>query len=123
MRAGLDSAREAGRVLLEVKGRLPHGTFLPWVAAHTQVSARTAQGCMRLSLNWPRLVADPNTQRVAHLPLRDALALLAEPGEIEPPAYPDPPDPLGENPTEDELLTWIEMMDRRDEATDRAWAH
>ena len=71
--------------------------------------------------DWPTLEA--KAQRVADLPLRDALALLAEPGETEPPAYPPDPEPLGENPTEDELLTWIEMMDRRAEATDRAWAH
>ena len=52
VRAGLEPAREAGSALLEVKERLKHGEFLPWVAAHAQLSTRTAQGYMRVSRKW-----------------------------------------------------------------------
>jgi len=96
VRAGLDSAREAGSVLLEVKGRLRHGEFLPWVAAHTQLSARTAQGYMRLSRKWPLLAAGEDTQRVAHLSLRGALALLAEPEDAGDTSDMEEVAPLGE---------------------------
>ena len=78
VRAGLDYARQAGDALIEVKQRLTHGAFLPWVAEHTNLGARTAQGYMRLAREWPRLVASEDAQRVADLPLRAALALLAE---------------------------------------------
>ena len=78
VRAGLDYARQAGDALIEVKQRLTHGAFLPWVAEHTNLGARTAQGYMRLAREWPRLVASEDAQRVADLPLRGALALLAE---------------------------------------------
>lgn len=89
VQAGLNSAREAGTWLRDVKRQLKHGEFQPWVAEHTRLNPRTAQGYMRLSREWPRLVAGDNAQRVAHLPLRDALALLAEPA-----ADPDEVPPL-----------------------------
>ena len=86
VRAALDYAREAGSVLRHVKVRLKHGEFLPWVAEHTRLSARTAQGYMRVSREWPRLVASEDAHHVADLPLRKALALLAEPGADKPAA-------------------------------------
>lgn len=73
----LAHARRAGELLAEVKKQLLHGDWLPWLAEHCPtISTRTAQAYMRVAAHWPELEA--NTQRVAHLPFRQALALLAE---------------------------------------------
>jgi hypothetical protein len=77
VRAALERARQAGQLLLEAKAQCRHGEWLPWLSANVRLSERTAQGYMRLAVEWERLQANP--QRVADLPLRDALALLAEP--------------------------------------------
>ena len=83
------------------------------------ISERTAQAYMRVARDWPTLEA--KAQRVADLPLRDALALLAESGEAEPAADMEEVPTLGANPTADELLAWIEAMRRRTDAADRAF--
>lgn len=40
-------AKEAGRLLLEVKASLPHGEFTPWIEANLSVGARQAQRYMQ----------------------------------------------------------------------------
>jgi ParB-like chromosome segregation protein Spo0J len=79
-RAGLDHAIEAGRLLIEAKALCGHGGWLAWLAENCAVSQRTAQAYMRLARNQTAL---SNTQRVADLPMREALALLSAP------TYPD----------------------------------
>ena len=77
-REGLQHARRAGALLLEAKGQCAHGEWLPWVHERCAFSERTAQVYMRIARQWPEL---ENPQRVADLPLRQAVALLAEPRE------------------------------------------
>ncbi len=85
--SALHHARRAGELLTEAKEALAHGAWLPWLAEHCPtVPARTAQLYMRIASEWPRLAAEANTQRVAHLTVRDAVALLAEPREGPAPA-------------------------------------
>jgi hypothetical protein len=80
VRSGLEHARRAGALLIEAKAALEHGAWLPWLAEQCpRILERTAQGYMRLAREWPRLEAAGNTQRVADLPLREALLILAEP--------------------------------------------
>ena len=74
---GLEHARRAGELLAEAKAALPHGDWLPWLAEHCDMPERTAQAYLRVAAHWPTLEA--KAQRVADLPLRQALALLAEP--------------------------------------------
>ena len=69
-------AIEAGRLLEEVKSGLAHGEWLPWLAANVDFSARTAQVYLRMHDRREEL---PNAQRVALLPMRQAVRLLAEP--------------------------------------------
>ena len=110
-------ARRAGQLLIEAKAGLAHGSWLSWLGEHCPtISERTAQAYMRVARDWPVLEANP--QRVADLPLRDALALLAEPKDDEPVADLEDVAPLGANPTADELLAWIEAMSRRTDAAD-----
>jgi hypothetical protein len=64
-------AINAGELLTEVKARLKHGQWQPWLAANFPGSATTARNYMRLAANQ---------QRVAVLPtVREAVALLSEP--------------------------------------------
>lgn len=65
----IEHARRAGALLLQVKAELPHGAFLPWVAAHVHVSPRQAQRYMGAALGKPlpvRVIAKCDT--VSHLP-------------------------------------------------------
>lgn len=73
---GLAHAKRAGELLHQAKASLPHGQWLPWLAAHCEVSERTAQAYMQIAAQWP--VLEAKAQRVADLPFRQAMALLAE---------------------------------------------
>ncbi|HRP94893.1 MAG TPA: DUF3102 domain-containing protein [Rhodocyclaceae bacterium] len=68
----VEHAREAGRLLLEVKATLQHGEWLGWLTAHVSVSPRQAQRYMRAaqgkSLPAPRLLPSKN-DTVSHLTL------------------------------------------------------
>jgi hypothetical protein len=79
MRKGFDHAMEAGRLLIEAKGKVQHGEWTDFVQK-CGMSARTAQGYAQLAREWPRL-EKKYPRPVAHLGLRDALALIAEPKE------------------------------------------
>ena len=75
--AGLVHARRAGELLLRAKAELEHGDWLPWLTVHCPaIRERTAQGYMRVAREWSALEA--KAPRVADLPLRQALALLAD---------------------------------------------
>ena len=110
-------ARRAGQLLIEAKAELEHGSWLAWLGEHCPtIPERTAQAYMRVARDWPTLEA--KAQHVADLPLRDALALLAEPRDDEPAADTEEMPTLVANPTADELLAWIKAMSRRTDAAD-----
>jgi hypothetical protein len=67
--SAVEHAARCGELLLQVKAKLPHGQWLPWLREHCEVSPRAAQGYIRLA----RI---PNAQRVSHLSLRGALKAL-----------------------------------------------
>lgn len=80
VRAGIEHARRAGDLLIQAKAGIDHGAWLPWLSAHCPaLSNRAAQRYMRIAREWPRLEAAANTTHVSHLPVREALALLADP--------------------------------------------
>ena len=64
-----------GRRLLEAKGMLPHGEWLPWLNERVEFSERTAQKFMRLAQKWS------NPSALADLGATKALMLLALPEE------------------------------------------
>jgi hypothetical protein len=74
----LEHALECGRLLLQAKAAVTHGEWLPWLEANTSVSARQSQNYMRLTRHRAE-IETANAQRDSHLPIRDAIALLAEP--------------------------------------------
>jgi hypothetical protein len=65
---------KAGRILQEVKARLKHGEYLPWVAANFSGTTRTAQRYKALATKY-----DNVSHLVAATSLRKVAALLAEP--------------------------------------------
>ena len=80
-RSAVAHALNAGRLLIEAKAQVAHGTWLPWLDEHCKISERTAQAYMRVARELPKL-DDGKAQRVADMPLRDALRALAEPQEV-----------------------------------------
>jgi hypothetical protein len=95
LRAGLEHARNAGELLLQVRDQCDHGEWLPWLRDHVQFSERTAQAYMRVARRWGELV-EAKAQGLADLTFEDGLKLLAAPGPAEsiPVRYvPGPPKP------------------------------
>jgi hypothetical protein len=82
--AAVVQARQAGALLIEVKGRLRHGEWLPWLAANCpEIHERVAQNYTRIARNWDRILsaAETRTGR-SYLPgIHEALRLLAEPAD------------------------------------------
>lgn len=64
-----------GQRLIEAKGMLSHGEWLPWLTERVEFSERTAQNFMRLAREWS------NPQALADLGATKALTLLALPPE------------------------------------------
>ena len=78
MSTALDHAKRAGDLLNSAKEQAKHGEWLPWLATNCPgLSARTAQGYMRIAREWPR-VQEANTKRASYLSIREALAVLAD---------------------------------------------
>jgi len=77
LKAGLAHALEAGRLLLEAKGQVEHGQWLPWVEANCRFSERTAQAYMRVVRSLPELEA--KAQGLADLTFEQSVELLASP--------------------------------------------
>ncbi|WP_399696576.1 DUF3102 domain-containing protein [Xenophilus sp.] len=49
----INYAMQAGKLLLEAKGALPHGDWLPWLEANVWVSPRQAQRYMQIAQGRP----------------------------------------------------------------------
>jgi hypothetical protein len=88
-RSAVDAAFCAGRLLTEAKDLLPYGQWEQWLKEHCIVAPRTAQAYMRLFKRMSELPA-PEAQRVALLPLREAMAAITTPADTPPssPRYP-----------------------------------
>jgi hypothetical protein len=87
LRAGIEHAVRAGSLLIDAKKVIDHGHWLPWIRDNFGLSERSAQNFMKLSRDMAALPA-ANAKRVALLPLREALASIAE--SRRPEAHKDP---------------------------------
>ncbi len=73
-RESIERAERIGKKLIEAKRLVGHGHWRDWVKTNCRFSLKTAQNCMRLHRE---ISEDPEkAQRVAFLPLRQALADL-----------------------------------------------
>jgi hypothetical protein len=79
LNAALTHAIAAGRLLMAAKAQIPHGGWLPWVRNNCRCSVRAAQTYMQVASRAEEL--ESKAQRAAPLSYRDALAMLAKPGE------------------------------------------
>lgn len=75
---GLQHLKNAGDALMQIKERMEHGQWLPWLEDRNNwhYSPRQAQQCMRIAVNWDAL---PNTKDSAYLSVDGALKMLAKP--------------------------------------------
>jgi len=73
MQLAAESIIEVGRELIEQKGKLGHGNFLPWIEAEFGMSERSAQNFMSVAEKF-----GSNTQRVADLSYRALIALSSD---------------------------------------------
>ena len=76
----ISRCRVVGDALSEMKKRVDHGAWLPWIDAHCSFDYRQAQQYMKVSDNWSVIKSRlSNAHPGAHLTLKGALALLKEP--------------------------------------------
>jgi Protein of unknown function (DUF3102) len=73
----LAHAMAAGDLLIEAKALVPHGGWLPWLAANVEISDRTARLYMQAAKNRAEIAEAAKWQRDADLSLGEAMALLA----------------------------------------------
>ncbi len=90
-RLALERAAECGRRLIEAKALVPHGKWLPWLEANTNVGARQSQKYMRLAEGWAEIEA--KSELGSHLSLSRALELIAAPDTAPAPDNAPEPDP------------------------------
>lgn len=76
-RTAVTHALRAGELLIQAKAAVDHGAWLAWLRSNVSFSMRTAQGYMRLARELPALEPE-KAQRVAELPLRQALQSFAK---------------------------------------------
>ena len=71
--SAISHAKEAGRLLLEVKAALPHGEFTPWIEANLPVTARQAQRYMQAAEGrTPKLKGKSDTVSYLIAPTNDS---------------------------------------------------
>lgn len=75
-RSAVTCALEAGQLLIQAKALVPHGGWDAWLQENCDVAPRTARSYMRLATQFPTL-SDVERQRVADLPLRQAVRAIA----------------------------------------------
>jgi N6-adenosine-specific RNA methylase IME4 len=86
IRRSMDHALRVGDLLIEAKGLLEHGQWLPWLEENTSIKPRLAQTYMRLAHNREQIEAQAKCGVVAYLTIPDAMQLLApddDPAEQE----------------------------------------
>jgi len=76
----LGHARRAGKLLVEAKGKVRHGEWLPWLEANFEGTERVAQMYMRVHSRWDEIEA--NTKSVSDLTLSGALRSIGAPVEV-----------------------------------------
>jgi tetratricopeptide (TPR) repeat protein len=75
-RSAVECAMRAGALLTQAKALVQHGEWETWLQQHVMCAPRTAQAYMRLHAKVQTLPA-PEAQRVAGLPLREAIKAIA----------------------------------------------
>ena len=75
-RSAVDHALTVGGLLIEAKSQVPHGHWDEWLTSNCTVAPRTARAYMKLAKDVP-LLPESKRQRVADLPVREAVRAIA----------------------------------------------
>lgn len=75
-RSALAAALAAGELLNRAKSMVPHGEWESWITSNTKLAPRTARAYASLAARMP-LLPEPERQRVAELPVREAVRAIA----------------------------------------------
>ena len=75
-RKALECALEIGALLIEAKALVPHGGWNDWITHNCVLASRTARSYVQLATVYPSL-PEPERQRVAALPVREAVRAIA----------------------------------------------
>jgi hypothetical protein len=81
-RSALTHALKAGELLLQAKQQCAYGDWQAWIQQHCQFAERTARLYMQLARETA-FCTEPEWQRVADLPLRQALKCLVPPPSLD----------------------------------------
>ena len=84
LKRSFERAASAGKMLIEAKGLVSHGQWLPWLEAHAEISERTARRYMRIARGEAILKA--KSDNLADLTMEMAVRLLDEDGHPDAPA-------------------------------------
>ena len=79
-KSAVEAARSVGQHLVLAKQKVAHGEWDAWVRENTPLSPRTAQAYKRLADQMEKL-SPAEAQRVADLPLREAMKAIASTAE------------------------------------------
>jgi hypothetical protein len=94
MRRGVEHAIASGALLIEAKGLVAHGEWVPWLQANCNIGPRQAQTYMRLARNRHKLEA-LKTQWDSFLTIASAEALVGRPRAERPHGLPHQLDLAG----------------------------
>jgi Protein of unknown function (DUF3102) len=108
-KCGFEHAVKCGELLLEAKEVAGHGNWAKWLSG-MPFAETTARGYMRMAEAWPSM-PDENRQRVADLPWREALKLIAKPKDAEEPTAPGPAPAPNRPATENKDALILRLQD------------
>ena len=94
-------AIKCGVLLIAAKSGLPHGQWLPWIKENCDLSERTTQAYMRLARRHEELGGE-EAQRVADLPVRQAMVAIADHQAEQTPDIFNRDEPV----SEEEIWAW-----------------
>ena len=94
-------AIKCGVSLIAAKSGLPHGQCLPWIKENCDLSERTTQAYMLLARRHEELGGE-EAQRVADLPVRQAMVAIADQRAEQTPDILNRDEP----PSRDEIWAW-----------------
>jgi len=80
-RTTLESARDAGRLLIAAKSEVSHGNWAQWIDDNLEVKSRSVRKYMQVAENWDLIKS--KTQANSILTMGSALRLIAKPSSIQ----------------------------------------
>lgn len=117
LRRTLEDSRDAGCLLAQIRDRLAHGEWLPWLQEHCEIKKSAAYELIWVAEHWDDLLAQFETahfQRAGNFTLccsiRAARRLLTRPRNAKRADHTEPWNPLGAPKTSATLRRMVERI-------------